>query len=234
MADYVLVHGAWHGAWCWKRIVPALWAAGHRVFTPTLTGVGERAHLLNRHVGVDTHIADVANLIESEELLDAILVGHSYGGVVITGVANRLAARLRHLVYLDAMVLKPGESWSTTHPPETQAARRKSIAELGTIAAPDPTLFGLEGDDRAWVARRQTPHPGGCYDAKLHFDPDALEGLPHTFIDCTSPALPTIAVSRDRVRTEPGWNIVEIPTGHDAMISAPEPLLKALLALGHP
>lgn len=231
MADYVLVHGAWHGAWCWKRIVPALWAAGHRAFAVTLTGVGDRAHLLTRQVGLDTHIADVAHLIEAEELLDAILVGHSYGGIVITGVADRLAARLRHLVYVDAVVPRPGESWSSTHTAETQAQRRKAIADTGTLPAPDPTVFGLEGADRAWVARRQTPHPGACYDTPLAFDPETVAQLPRTYIDCNAPALPTMAVARQRVRSDPGWNVLEIATGHDPMISAPEPLLKALLAL---
>ena len=121
MADFVLVHGAWHGAWCWRKVIPPLWAAGHRVFAVTLTGLGERAHLLSKAITLDTHIADVVKVIETEELLDLILVGHSYGGVVITGVANRLAQRLRHLVYVDAMVLRPGESWSSTHTLEVQA-----------------------------------------------------------------------------------------------------------------
>ncbi|MEO5695920.1 MAG: alpha/beta hydrolase family protein [Burkholderiaceae bacterium] len=231
MADFVLVHGAWHGAWCWQRIVPSLWAAGHRVFAVTLTGVGERAHLLSKSITLDTHIADVVAVIETEELLDPILVGHSYGGVVITGVAARLTARLRHLVYVDAIVLRPGESWSSTHAPETQAARRQSIAESGALPAPDPALFGLSGADRAWVARRQTPHPGGVYDAALAFDPEPLKALPRTFVDCTSPALPTIATSRQRVRSEPGWNVIEIATGHDPMISAPRALLDVLTGL---
>ena len=231
MADFVLVHGAWHGAWCWQKIVPPLWAAGHRVYVVTLTGVGERAHLLSKAVTLDTHIADVAAVIETEELLDPILVGHSYGGVVITGVADRLAARLRHLVYLDAVVLHSGESWSSAHPPEVQAARRQAIAEHGALPAPDPALFGLSGADRAWVARRQTPHPGSVYDSPLNFDPQRLRGLPRTFIDCTAPALATIATSRERVRREPGWNVLEIATGHDAMISAPQALLAILANL---
>lgn len=231
MADFVLVHGAWHGAWCWRKIVPPLWAAGHRVFAVTLTGVGDRAHLLSKAVTLDTHIADVVAVIETEELLDPIVVGHSYGGVVITGVADRLAARLRHLVYLDAVVLHPGESWSSAHPVEVQAARRQAIAEHGVLPAPDPALFGLSGADRAWVARRQTPHPGSVYDSPLNFDPQRLQGLPRTFIDCTSPALATIAAARERVRHEPGWNVLEIATGHDAMISAPQELVEILSSL---
>jgi pimeloyl-ACP methyl ester carboxylesterase len=232
VADYVLVHGAWHGAWCWRRIVPPLWAAGHRAFAVTLTGLGERAHLMSNAITLDTHIADVTNLIEAEELQHAILVGHSYGGVVITGVANRFTARLRHLVYLDAVVPRPGESWSSTHAPDVQAARRAAIvANGGTLPAPDPAVFGLAGADRDWVARRQTPQPGGVYDEVLNFDAATVQTLPRSFIDCSAPPLATIATARARVRSEPGWNVVDIATGHDAMISAPQPLLAALLAL---
>jgi pimeloyl-ACP methyl ester carboxylesterase len=231
MTDFVFVHGAWHGAWCWARVLSPLWAAGHRAYAVSLTGVGERAHLLSRKITLDTHIADVASVIAAEELLDAVLVGHSYGGMVITGVADRLAPRLRHLVYVDAAVPHPGESWSSTHTAETQAARRKAIAETGVLPPPDPAVFGLEGADRAWVARRQTPQPGGVYDAPLHFDAERVAALSRTFIDCTSPALGTIAVMRARVRAEPGWAIREIATGHDPMVSAPHALLDILLAI---
>lgn len=108
---FVLVHGAWHGGWCWRRVADWLTAAGHRVFCPTLTGLGERAHLLTRDVNMTTHIADVLALLESEELHDVVLVGHSYGGIVITGVAARAKARLRQLVYLDSAIVEDGESW---------------------------------------------------------------------------------------------------------------------------
>ena len=241
MADFVLVHGAWHGAWCWQRVLPGLWAAGHRAFAVTLTGLGERAHLLSPSITLDTHIADVLGVIETEELRGAILVGHSYGGMVITGAADRLAARaeqdpsagsgqpLAQLVYLDAVVPNPGECWSSGHSDETRAARRDTIARLGVLPPPDPTVFGLSGADAAWVARRQTPQPGGVYDAPLRFDPERIARLPRTFIDCTSPALATIAISRERVRSEPGWAVVELDTGHDAMISAPQDVTRALL-----
>lgn len=231
MADFVLVHGAWHGAWCWRRVLPALWSAGHRAFAVSLSGVGERAHLAPKSITLDTHIADVVNVIEAEELLDAILVGHSYAGIVITGVAARAAARLRHLVYLDAVVPLSGESWSCGHAPETRAARRQAIAEHEALPAPDPAIFGLTGADAAWVARRQTPHPGAVYDAKLEFDAERIARLPRTFISCTAPQLATIDASRARARSQPGWNFVELATGHDPMISAPESLLRVLLAL---
>ena len=231
MADFVLVHGAWHGAWCWKRILPGLWSAGHRAFAVTLTGSGERAHQLSRSITLRTHADDVAAVIEAEELQRAVLVGHSYAGMVITAVADRCAGRIARLVYLDAVVPRPGESWSSTHAPATQAQRREAIAATGAIPPADPAVFGLAGDDAAWVARRQTPHPGGVYDEPLPFDAARVAALLRTFVDCTAPALATIAVMRERVRQEPGWQVLEIATGHDAMVSAPQALLDALLSL---
>jgi pimeloyl-ACP methyl ester carboxylesterase len=231
MADFVLVHGAWHGAWCWQRIVPRLWQAGHRAFAVSLSGTGERAHLLSPAIRLSTHIDDVAAVIEAEELHDAILVGHSYAGLVITGVADRLTDRLAHLVYLDASVPLPGESWASPHPYSVREARRRAIAATGAIPPADPSIFGLEGDDAAWVARRQRPHPGGVYEDPLAFDPARLAALPRSFIDCRAPALATIDEGRRRARTQPGWRYHEIATGHDAMISAPDEVLRILLAI---
>jgi pimeloyl-ACP methyl ester carboxylesterase len=231
MADFVLVHGAWHGAWCWKKILPVLWSAGHRAFAVTLSGTGERAHQLSSDIRLRTHVDDVAAVVEAEELRYAIVVGHSYGGMVITGLADRMPDRIARLVYLDAVVPQPGESWSTTHPAETQNLRRQAIAATGSIPPADPALFGLTGEDAQWVARRQTPQPGGVYDDPLHFDSARVAALPRTFIDCHAPALATIAVMRERVRREPGWQMLEIATGHDAMISAPQELLHQLLSL---
>ena len=232
MTDFVLVHGAWHGVWSWKRVLPTLWSAGHRAFAVSLSGVGERRHALSPAITLDTHIDDVLAVIEAEELRGAVLVGHSYAGMVITGVADRLAnaQALSHLVYLDAVVPLPGESWSSGHSPETQAQRRQAIAQHGALPPADPAVYGLSGDDHAWVARHQTPQPGGVYDSPLAFDPQRVARWPRSFIDCTSPALSTIAGSRQRVRSQPGWNVIEIATGHDAMISAPDELLRALLS----
>ena len=236
MTDFVLVHGAWHGAWSWKRVMPALWKAGHRAFAVTLTGVGERSHLMSRDIKLDTHIRDVMGVIEAEDMRGAVLVGHSYSGMVITGVADRIANEeaVGHLVYVDAVVPEPGESWSSGHTPDTRASRRKSISETGELPPPDPKIFGLEGDDHAWVQRHQTPQPGGVYDDPLSFDPDRVKRWPRTFVDCTNPALATIALMRERVRAQPGWNIVEIPTGHDPMISAPGAFTNLLLSLAQP
>ena len=233
----VLVHGAWHGAWCWQRVLPLLHAQGLAAHAVTLTGVGERAHLLSGQVRLSTHVADVLGLIDTLELSRVLLVGHSYGGLVITGVADALlrrgqgGAKLHGLVYVDAVTPHAGESWSSQHTAETVAARLKLAAEQGAgvgIPPPDATAFGLTGADRDWVNRRQTPQPLGVYQDPLHFDANAVAALPRTFIDCTQPALPTIAVMRQRVRTESGWRVHELATGHDPMVSAPADLARLL------
>lgn len=232
--QFVLVHGAWHGGWCWSRVLPLLRAAGHVAHAVTLTGVGERAHLLTPDIGLHTHVQDVLNLIACEELCDIVLVGHSYAGMVITGVADTLLQRqpapIRHLVYLDAVTPHPGESWCSQHAPETVAARVKAAQALGgVIPVPDARLFGLEGGDRDWVNRRMTPQPLGVYQDPLHFDAKRVARVKRTFIDCTNPPLPTIAAMRRRVRQEPGWRVLELPTGHDPMVNAPTELSQILL-----
>ena len=231
----MLVHGAWHGGWCWSRVLPRLAAAGARAHAVTLTGVGERAHLLTPGVTLATHVQDVIGLIEAEELDRVVLVGHSYAGLVITGVADRLQRErpgaLARLVYLDACVPEPGEAWSSTHTEETRRARREAAAATGGLSLPPPdaAVFGLTGADRDWVNRRQTPQPFAVYDEPLDFDADALARLPRWFIDCPEPALPTIDVARQRVRRAPGWQVTRLATGHDPMVSAPQALADELL-----
>jgi pimeloyl-ACP methyl ester carboxylesterase len=235
MKNFVLVHGAWHGGWCWRRVLPFLRAAGHEAYAVTLTGTGERAHLLAADIRLSTHIRDVVGLIENEELDTVILVGHSYAGMVITGVADLLlplgASRIERLVYVDAVTPYPGESWSSQHAPDTMAARVKAAGETGNLSLPPPdaAVFGLEGADREWVNRRQTPQPFGVYQDVLNFDAQRVASVARTFIDCTEPALATIDVMRKRVRTDPGWKVVGMRTGHDPMVSQPEELARLLL-----
>ena len=185
---------------------------------------------------LSTHIDDVVNLIVCEELSDVVLVGHSYGGLPITGAADRLLARHAG---------RAASTWSTSMPSCRTQARagrrtmrrswsRSALAESaahpqGALPPPDAALYGLTGADCEWVNRRQTPHPFGQYREPLPFDAARLAALPRTFIDCTSPAWPSIAPMRQRVRNEPGWRVRELATGHDAMVSAPGPLARLLL-----
>ena len=236
MSCIVLVHGAWGGAWIWRRVLGPLRAAGHEVHAATLTGDGERAHLRRADIGLRTHIDDVLGLIDAEELRDILLVGHSYAGQVITGVADALLARgpgaLRQLVYIDAMVPLPGEGWGSGHAPEVVAARRAAAATHdNALPPPDPRDFGIDGADRDWLLRRQVPHPFGPYREPMDFDLDRWAAVPRYFIDCTRPAYPTINGARERVRSQPGWQIVELSTGHCPMVSAPDALVAQLLAL---
>ncbi len=232
----VLVHGAWGGAWIWRRVLAPLRAAGHELHAVTLTGDGERAHLRHRGIRLADHVADVVALVEAEELHGAVLVGHSYGGMVVTGAADRLLARrpgaVRQIVYVDAMVPLPGEGWGERHDAATVAARTAAAeANDHALPPPDPAEFGITGADRDWLQRRQVPHPFGPYRDPLPFDGERWAQLPRAFIDCTAPAYPTIAAMRERVRTLPGFVVRELATGHCPMVSAPQALVRELLEL---
>jgi pimeloyl-ACP methyl ester carboxylesterase len=203
--------------------------------------VGERAHLLSPAIDLETHIQDVLAAMDAEEMEDVILVVHSYAGMLGTAVADRRPKRLRQLVYLDAVLPKPGESWSSTHASATRNARISAAQAdpLHSFPAPDPTVFGLIDADHAWVARRQTPHPGGPYTQVLDFDPQRVASVPRTFIHCTEPPLGTIDISRLRMVDPkfwdgawlPGSKVIEMKTGHDPMVSDPQGLLNLLLSL---
>ena len=241
MSHFLLVHGAWHGAWCWQRVLPGLIQAGHRAHAVTLTGVGERAHLLHPDIDLETLIKDVMATMDAEELVDVVLVVHSYAGMLGTAVADRRPERLRHLVYLDAVLPKPGESWSSTHASATRLARIEAAQAdpMNSFPAPDPAVFGLSGADHAWVQRRQTRHPGKPYTHVLDFDALRVASVSRTFINCTEPPLGTIEASRLRMTDPkfwdgawlPGSNVIEMKTGHDPMISDPNGMLKLLLDL---
>lgn len=232
-ATYVLVHGAWHGGWCWRHVAERLAAAGHRVFCPTLTGLGERAHLLTRAVNLSTHVQDVVALLEAEELERVVLVGHSYGGIVITGVAARAKAQLKQLVYLDSAIVEDGASWASIGLPEVVAERRKAAQESSggvSLPVPDARVFGLlKPDQIGWVQRRLTPQPFGGYEETMRWGGPVGNGVPKVYVDCTDPAYAGLAPVKERYRGKPGWPFAEIRTGHDAMVSAPEETAQLLL-----
>jgi pimeloyl-ACP methyl ester carboxylesterase len=234
---YVLVHGAWHGGWCWKEVAEALRGMGHRVTTPTQTGLGERKHLLSGSITLDTFVADVVNHIEAEELTDVILVGHSFGGTSISGAADKVPSRIRHLVYLDAVLLESGKSVFSALPPDIVAARKKMVAEQGQgifIPVPAPTAFGIPAEHASveWLKRRLTPHPVGTYDSPLNLANPVGNGRPRTYIACTNPAYGPLESTRQAVKKQDGWKWQEIATGHDAMVTAPAELARMLAAIG--
>jgi pimeloyl-ACP methyl ester carboxylesterase len=231
-ASYVLVHGAWHGGWCWSRVAERLRAAGHRVFTPTCTGLGERAHLMRRDITLDTFTDDIANVIEAEELSDVILVGHSFGGLPISGVAERMRARIRHLVYLDALLVEPGQCVFDMLTPEVVAKRRAAAQESsgGLSLPPQPAqTFGVTHEaDIAWLERRLTPHPLATYASPLNVSNPIGNDLPRTYIACTDPPYVFLDPVKAWVRRQEGWRVLTMATGHDAMITAPDELAQIL------
>ena len=192
---YVLVHGAWHGGWCWARVAERLRAAGHRVFTPTLTGLGDRAHLIAPNVGLATHVEDVVSTLDMEDLSDVVLVGHSFGGAVIGGVADARADRIRRLVFLDALLLQSGQSPFSQLPREMVEARKAGaiktsglFGETLAMPPPPPSVFGVtDASDAAWVASRLKPHPIKTYEDSLELKRPLGAGRPTTYIACTNP-----------------------------------------------
>lgn len=234
---YVLLHGAWHGAWCWRLVADALRAAGHRVFTPTQTGLGDRKHLLSSDITLDVFVDDLLNVLEAEELEDVVLVGHSFGGNAISGAADRVPKRIRHLVYLDSLVIQGGQSPFGILPDSVVAARRREVAEAGggiAIPVPPTSAFGIpEGHAlEGWVRRRLTPHPAATYESTLRLANPVGNGLPRTYIACTAPLYAPLEATRQWVRGQPGWEWRTIATGHDAMVTAPEELARMLAAIG--
>jgi pimeloyl-ACP methyl ester carboxylesterase len=234
---FVLVHGAWHGGWCWRPVADSLRSKGHRVFTPTQTGLGERRHLLSREITLDTFVDDLTNLIEMEDLQNIILVGHSFGGLAVSGVADRTPDRVGHFVCLDSLLLEGGQSPFGVLPPDVVAARRKLVAEQGlgiAIPAPSVTAFGIPEDHRqaAWVRRHLTPHPVGTYESTLKLAGPLGNNRPRTYIHCTNPVYGPLEGSRQLVRRQQGWRWLEIATAHDAMVTAPDELSRMLLEIG--
>lgn len=234
---YVLVHGAWHGGWCWRDVAANLRKMGCHVTTPTQTGVGERAHLLCKDITPDTFVTDIVNHIVTEELSDVILVGHSLGGISITGAADRIPDHISHLVYLDGAIVESGQSVFSTMPPDIVAARRKLVAEEGRgifMPTPPPTAFGIpKGHSLTdWVRRRITPHPASTYESGLKLEHPLGNGRPRTYVVCTNPLHPPTAGAREWVAKQDGWAWQELATGHDAMILAPTEVALLLSAVG--
>jgi pimeloyl-ACP methyl ester carboxylesterase len=234
MATYVLVHGGGHGGWCYQRVARLLQAQGHVVYTPTLTGLGERAHLLNADVDLERHIEDIAAVLEFEDLRDVILVGHSYGGMVITGTADRVPGRVGRLVFLDAANPVNGQSLADVAGPVINAVRPfgevRDGMELVLLPAPDAgQLYGVtDPADLAWMAERLTAHPWKCFEQPLDLrNEDELWAIPQYHIVCTSTLATREKALLDRAREQ--GRLWDIDTGHDLMITEPEKVTRALV-----
>lgn len=232
-ATYVLVHGGGHGGWCYQRVARLLRAEGHEVYTPTLTGLGERSHLLSSSIDLDTHITDVVNTLEYENLHDVILVGHSYGGMVITGVADRASKRVGHRVYLDAATPQDGESLLDLAAPLLNAARQHARIENGVELVLDPGtdplgFYGVTDPAQIeWMKTRLTPHPWKSFEQKLRLhNEEALARIPQSHIVCTS-TLSGRNVQALKAQAE--GRFWDIDTGHDLMITEPQRVAELLM-----
>jgi len=231
--NFVLIHGAWMGGWCWRDVARLLRQAGHDVHTPTFTGLGERAHLLHAGVRLSTFIDDVSGLIECEELDDIVLVGHSFGAMVACAVADRMGQVVRHLILVDGLVARHGQSALAVLPPPLQAQRgHTDDPEELRMPVPDPAQFGVvEPAQVAWVKRHMRPHPLNAYTEPLVLRHPLGNGLPVTYIAATQPWYAPLAPVRDMVKLQPGWRWRELPVCHAPMIDAPALLAQELLAI---
>jgi pimeloyl-ACP methyl ester carboxylesterase len=246
MTTYVLVGGAWLGGWCWQGVARRLREEGHDVYPVTLTGLGERVHLASPEVDLETHISDVVNLIEFEELQDVVLLGHSYAGLVVTGAADRIPERISELVYLDTAPLPDGAILLEKFPPEARKRAEERVRESGEgwkypIPPPEElanlaSLEGVDEDHLRLLYSRATPQPFGTYTQPLRLKNPAREELPKVGIVCSfslEQVEEMIASDNPLFRelAGPTWRFVELPTGHWPMFSRPDDLAGLLLDL---
>lgn len=229
--SFVLVHGAWHGGWCWRRVADRLERKGHKVYAPSLTGLGDRSHLIGTRPTVTTHIDDIVNIVRFEDLQRVVLVGHSYGGIVISGVAEKVLPQLASIVFLDAFVPPNGATIMSLSRQGLRDAVNAAIkrGDLG-IPPASAAYFNVNEKDRAYVDGKCTPQPIGTYG-----DPVRLTGAREKIANKTyirargfnSAGFDAIAA---RLRTDPAWSVHDMPCGHDAMIDMPDRLSELLIA----
>ena len=234
MTTFVICHGAWSAGWTWKKMHPLMLARGHTLITPSYTGIGERAHLLTREVDLDTHITDVLQMLHYEDLQDIVLLGHSYGGMVATGVADRAPERIRHLVYLDAFVPRNGESAQSLQP-ASEKQRLQDLANQqgdGWLVQPNPLPPDTSAEDVAWALPRRVPQPLTTFTQAIELT-GAVDKLPRTYIYCTqSRPGDVFRQFYDRARQEAGWRALEMEASHNPHITCPDALMALLDGLG--
>ena len=230
MATFVLVHGAWHGGWCYARVARLLRAAGHDIYTPTHTGVGERSHLADYHVTLSTHIRDVANVLEYENLSDVIMCGHSYGGMVITGVAAAIGERIRTLVDLDAFLPEDGQSLFDLIEPQMVNQFLNQVRSGRGLLPPIPAAaFNVNAKDVAWVDRTCHPQSLLTFTEGVRFSGKEAAVRNRTYVLATGYDMHVFDRFYQRVKNDPTWKSYAVPCGHDVMLDRPEELAKILL-----
>lgn len=227
---FVLIHGAWHGGWCWQRVVALLRNRGHLVYAPTLTGLGERSHLLSSAVDLHTHIEDVVRLVEWEDLDNIVLCGHSYGGMVVTGAAEALKGRIKALVFLDAFLPEAGRSVLAYSDPGARERLDAQIAATGQPYLPPPpaAFFAVGEKDRAWVDSKCTQHPYKTLDQGLQSVSarEGIQGKHYVRARWPNPAFDSFLI---QTQQRADWATYELPFGHDLMVDAPAQVTEILL-----
>ena len=231
MATFVLVHGTGCGGWVWQRLSPLLRNAGDDVYTPTLTGVGDRSHLLDCNVDLNTHITDITSLIEYEDLSDVILVGHSYAGMVITGVAAKIPELLSQVIYLDAYLPDDGQSEVDLWPEDMRREILSDIAAGSGVRKPPSLAFlGITDPDLGdWLNQRMTPHPLATYNHPPPVGGTKVASLRYSYIHCTAGQTTSLFATFARKARANDWPVFELATGHAAMLTAPQELAAILL-----
>ena len=231
MTTFVLVHGAWWGGWCYKRVARLLRLRGQEVYTPTLTGLGERVHLMNRTIDLDTHVEDIVNVIRCEELSDVVLCGHSYGGMVITGVAEQIAAKIRCLIYLDAFVPENGKCLFDYLSAEQSRNMRDDAAQNGEghkVTPVPAAVFAVNAQDAAWVDAMCVKQPLATFEQKLAVS--GRQSSKRVYMLATGRERSPFQQFGARFKDDRDWQFVSFACGHDVMLDQPEELAAALIA----
>jgi pimeloyl-ACP methyl ester carboxylesterase len=227
---FVLVHGAWHGGWCWRRVADLLERQGHKVYTPTLTGIGERAHLLDTKTDLATHITDIVNVIKYERLEDVVLCGHSYGGFVVSGVAEQMSDAIASIVFLDAFLPKDGERMADLISPKPREIMQALIAKGEATMPPIPAAaFQVNEKDRAWIDGLCTPHPLASMTQKIKLTGARDRIAKKAYIRAAAYPSPSFDAAAERARADKTWRHYELQCGHDVMVDMPERLAEILV-----
>jgi pimeloyl-ACP methyl ester carboxylesterase len=227
---FVLVHGAWHGGWCWRRVADLLQKQGHKVFTPTMTGLGERSHLIDGKVNLATHITDIVNVIKWEGLGDIVLVGHSYGGMIISGVAEQARDAIGSIVFLDAFVPDNGDSLAAKASQPVREAIASLVEKGETAMKPvSAAVFRVNEKDRAWVDAMCTPHPVATLTDKITVTGARDRVAKKAYIRAKGyPSVPFDG-AQERLKADATWRVYELACGHDAMVDMPDRLTEILV-----